>query len=105
VFADLRSHQPGLLSNRAQCTCDRVDRLVLLLEHHLPHKCQLYVVREIQEEVRPVAPAVPIEPGGLHLLAHGPPQKMGSECSIYWVLLGPPFILYVVSTEFLPTRE
>ena len=51
VFADLRSHQPGLLSNRAQCTRDRVDRLVLLLEHHLPHACQLYVVREIEEDL------------------------------------------------------
>ena len=35
VFGDLCAHQARLLSDRTQRTRDGVDRLVLLLDHHL----------------------------------------------------------------------
>lgn len=38
MFADLRTHQARLLSDRTQCTSDGADGLVLLLNHHLPNE-------------------------------------------------------------------
>ena len=72
MFADLRSHQACLLSDRGQCTSDGVDGLVLLLNHHLPHDEKSLLRCRMLGTVRPAALAVPIVLGGLHLLAHGP---------------------------------